>query len=77
MELTGQSYDTFMEMPWLFFEDFYKWKVDMEKEKNKRNKAELENQQSLQRKIKAEQSQRNTRQRLHAEAASKNSPRRR
>lgn len=64
IELTHQSYESFMNMPYKFFENFYTWKTDMERDKIKRQKTELENQQKLQTKIKAEHHQNQTKNRL-------------
>ena len=47
MELTGQSYESLIQMPFSLFDEFYTWKVDMEKEKLKRQKSELDQQRQL------------------------------
>lgn len=54
-----------MMMPLKFFEDYYKWKMDMEKEKIQRQKSEIENQKKLNAKIKGESHLKNTRNRLY------------
>jgi hypothetical protein len=46
-----------MEMPHLFFEAYYSWKMNLEQEKYKKQKSELDSQQKLQIKLKAEQHQ--------------------
>lgn len=61
----GQPFESLMMMPLKFFEDYYKWKMDMEKEKIQRQKSEIENQKKLNAKIKGESHLKNTRNRLY------------
>jgi hypothetical protein len=56
-----------MIMPLKFFDDYYKWKIDMEKEKIQRQKSEIDTQKKLNAKIKGESHLKNTRQRLYRE----------
>lgn len=63
-ELTHHSYESIMEMPHLFFESYYAWKMNLEQEKYKKQKSELDNQQKLQVKLKAEQHQQNIKNKL-------------
>ena len=53
-----------MNMPNLFFENFYKWKTEMEREKGMRQKDELKKQKDLQTKIKGQQYLNTARQRI-------------
>lgn len=68
MELTHQSYESFMCMPYGFFDSFDKWKTDMVKEQNQRNKKELDEQQKIQNKLKGQQHLAQTRSRLKQES---------
>ncbi len=64
MEMTGQSYESLMGMPHQKFENFFKWKTDMEREKETRQKKEIESQNYTMRKQKAEQNMNMSRHRL-------------
>ena len=71
MEITDQSYDSLMNMPYPFFESYLKWKTDMERDQGLRHKKEIEKQKTLQNQIKGKQTIAANRSRLKSEYGGK------
>lgn len=66
MELTHQTFSSLLEMPYSFFEEFYNWKIDIEKEKIKRQKNEFEQQKKLNTQLEGKRKINETKSRLNS-----------